>query len=94
MHIYVIWLFYNCRAPDYSSGSSSSYQQESEYDENNKKLSPSAHTMQMFQMSQQKAKQKIENNNKSFTCTECGKGLARKDKLVSKSMCCCVGFFH
>ena len=30
-----------------------------------------------------KTKPKVENNNKSFTCTECGKGLARKDKLVS-----------
>uniref|UniRef100_A0A0A9WYS2 C2H2-type domain-containing protein n=1 Tax=Lygus hesperus TaxID=30085 RepID=A0A0A9WYS2_LYGHE len=29
-----------------------------------------------------KPKPKVENNNKSFTCTECGKGLARKDKLV------------
>ncbi|XP_072154331.1 uncharacterized protein [Bemisia tabaci] len=29
-----------------------------------------------------KLKTKGENNNKSFTCTECGKGLARKDKLV------------
>ncbi|XP_014246807.1 zinc finger protein 624 isoform X2 [Cimex lectularius] len=29
-----------------------------------------------------KQKHRVENNNKSFTCTECGKGLARKDKLV------------
>ncbi|BES92646.1 ZnF_C2H2 [Nesidiocoris tenuis] len=29
-----------------------------------------------------KPKPKLENNNKSFTCTQCGKGLARKDKLV------------
>lgn len=33
---------------------------------------------------QTKSKTKVENNNKSFTCTECGKGLARKDKLVSE----------
>ncbi|RZF40133.1 hypothetical protein LSTR_LSTR014416 [Laodelphax striatellus] len=31
---------------------------------------------------QKQKPQKIDNNNKTFTCTECGKGLARKDKLV------------
>ncbi|XP_054268924.1 zinc finger protein 182-like [Macrosteles quadrilineatus] len=71
-------------APDYSSSSSSqSYQPENSYNEV-KKASPStnASQTQTYQMSLQKPKPKVENNNKSFTCTECGKGLARKDKLV------------
>ncbi|XP_046673688.1 oocyte zinc finger protein XlCOF20 [Homalodisca vitripennis] len=70
-------------APDYPNGSST-YQPESIYPDINKKMPPqtSSVPVQQFQMSSPKPKPKVENNNKSFTCTECGKGLARKDKLV------------
>lgn len=80
----LIIVFNMFRAPDYSIGTStSSYQQQTAFSD--KKGVSTPNSIQQFQMSLQKPKTKVENNNKSFTCTECGKGLARKDKLVSDS---------
>jgi hypothetical protein len=70
------------RAPDYSGQVTSFPGQEGGFNDPDRKQGPQTTSTQTSSQAA-KPKPKVENNNKSFTCTECGKGLARKDKLVS-----------